>query len=237
MSDAPEEAVSSSEDDDLEIEDPALFEAKFERQKRELDAQLVDLGSRDVGVTTFLESVVRLAQVSMEDLESFRERDQEMDVDEPEDAPLEKQPLSDQSEESVITPQCDETTAVAIQDGESDVPAARSFRRPSPEAINLPYLFKAPASAFHDSWEFKENLRRQDDAREAVESAVVDEAAQDQEDEDDLEAMFAEHYRRWKLECENLDRERELEDRLERQQSDEPGPELDTSPNSVSTLR
>ena len=44
MSDAPEEAVSSSEDDDLEIEDPDLFEAKFERQKRELDAQLVDLG-------------------------------------------------------------------------------------------------------------------------------------------------------------------------------------------------
>ncbi|KAM0704968.1 hypothetical protein Q7P35_007755 [Cladosporium inversicolor] len=233
MSDAPEEAVSSSEDDDLEIEDPALFEAKFERQKRELDAQLVDLGSRDVGVTTFLESVVRLAQVSLEDLESFKERDQEMDVDGPEDAPLEKQPPSDQSEESVITPQGDETTAVAIQDGESDIPTARSFRRPSPEAINLPYLFKAPASSFHDSWEFKENLQRQDDTREAVESALIDEAAQDQDDDDDTEAMFAEHYRRWKLECEDLDREREVEDRLERQQSDEPGPELDTSPNSI----
>jgi serine/arginine repetitive matrix protein 2 len=233
MSDAPEEAVSSSEDDDLEIEDPALFEAKFERQKRELDAQLVDLGSRDVSVTAFLESVVRLAQVSLEDLENFRERDQEMDVDEPEEVPLEKQPPSDESEESVITPQFDETTVVAIQDGESDIPTTRNFRRPSPEAINLPYLFKAPASSFHSSWEFKDNIQREDDTREAVELALIDEAAQDQEEEDDFEAMFGEHYRRWKLECENLDRERELEDRLERQQSDEPGPELDTSPNSV----
>lgn len=233
MSDAPEEAVSSSEDDDLEIEDPALFEAKFERQKRELDSQLVDLASRDVGVTSSLESIVRLAQVSLEDLVSFRERDQEMDVDEPEDAPLEKQPPSDESEESVITPQGDDAATVAIQDGESDIPTARTFRRPSPEAINLPYLFKEPASTYHDSWEFKDNIGRQDDNREAVESAVIDEAAQDQEYEDDLESMFAEHYRRWKLECENLDRERELEDRLERQQSDEPGPELDTSPNSL----
>jgi serine/arginine repetitive matrix protein 2 len=233
MSDVPEETVSSSEDDDPEIEDPALFEAKFERQKRELDAELVDLGQKDISIMSSLESVARLARVAMEDFEIYRDRNQEMDVDEPEAVPAEKQPPSEESEESVVTPQGDDNAAVAIQDGEGDVPAARNFRRPSPEAINLPYLFKEPATAFQDSWEFRDNLRRQDGLREAVETAIDDEAVQDQEDEDDLGAMFAEHYRRWRVECENLDREREMEDRLERQQSDEPGPELDTSPNAL----
>jgi serine/arginine repetitive matrix protein 2 len=232
MSDAPEEAVSSSEDDDLEIEDPALFEAKFERQKRELDSQLVELSSGNLGVTMPLESVVRLARLSSDDLVSFRERDQEMDVDEPEETTLEKQPPSDESEESIVTPPDDDTAAVMIQDAESDLPPARNLRRPSPEKINLPHL-KGPGPAFHDSLEFRQIIRRQDDSREAVELALEEEMIHDQEDEDDLDAMFAEHYQRWKLECENLDREREMEDRLERQQSDEPGPELDTSPNSL----
>lgn len=234
MSDAPEEAVSSSEDDDLEIEDPALFEAKFERQKRELESQLVDLSSKDVRATTPLESIARLARVSTKDLERFRERDQEMDLDEPQDVPQDRhQPPSDESEESVVTPTGDDNAAVTIKDGEADGPASRSYRRPTPEAINLPYLFKEPTSAFHDSLEFRSALQRQEDVKEIVASGLEDQATRDQDAEEDLEAVFAEHYRRWKAECEDLDREREAEDRMERQQSDEPGPELDLSPNPM----
>lgn len=233
MSDAPEEAVSSSEDDDLEIEDPALFEAKFERQKRELESQLVDLSSKSVRATTPLESIARLARVSTKDLERFRDRDQEMDIDEPRDAVHDKQPPSDESEESVVTPRNEDTAPVAIQDGEGEGPATQTLRRPTPEPVNLPYLLKDSASTFYDSWEFRDTLQRQDDTKEIVISALKDEAARVQDGEDDMEGIFAEHYMRWKEECASLDREREAEDRLERQQSDEPGPEVDASPNAL----
>lgn len=230
MSDAPEEAISSSEDDDLEIEDPALFEAKFERQKRELESQLVDLSSKSVRATTPLESIARLARVSTKDLERFRERESGMELDEPH-APADKQPTSDESEESVVTPKGEDTASVAIQDGEEDVPSARRMRRASPEVVNLPYLFKEPPAAFHETWQFKDTLEREEENKEAVLSALKHEVAEEQIDENDLEATFAAHYRRWRQECERLDQEREAEERLERQQSDEPGPELEVSPN------
>lgn len=233
MSDAPEEAVSSSEDDDLEIEDPALFEAKFERQKRELESQLVDLSSKSVRATTPLESIARLARVSTKDLERFREQGQEMDLDGPKHAAAEKQPPSDESEESVVTPKDEESASVAIQDGEEDMPSARTFRQPSPEVINLPYLFKEPASSFRETHEFGNTLKRQEDNKEGVISALKDEIASAEDEEEDLEAVFAQHYRRWREECESLDREKEAEERVERQQSDEPGPEPDVSPNPV----
>lgn len=230
MSDAAEEALSSSEEDDLEVEDPALFEAKHERQKRELEAQLVDLSSREVRATTPLEQIARLSKISMRDLERFRERDQAMDIDETDHARGTVVPPVTHSSESdegadIVTPRDDDGASVTIQDGEEGAPPTRNFRRPSPEAISLPYLLKDPQVPFHETEEYQESQRRKAQDQGAI-MAALDEEMDDREgQEESLEAEFEQHYRRWKEACEAMDREREEEETVERQISMEPGPE------------
>ena len=230
-SDVAEDTVSSSEDD-LEIEDPALFEAKFKKQKRQIEAQMVDLSSREYRATTPLESIARLARMSYKDLERFREREQEMDVDEPPPATDQLMPPVTHSSESdegteLVTPKGEEHVQVSIQSSDGSAESVRHVRRPSPEVITLPYLLKEPQAPLHESETFRETTARQEETKDAVFAAMQAEARDREDTEEDTADTFAEQYRKWREECEDLDREREEQEKLERQQSLEPGPEPD----------
>ncbi|KAI7465665.1 hypothetical protein KC351_g14866, partial [Hortaea werneckii] len=75
ISDNAEEPISSSEEEEMDLEeDLALFTAKFERQKRLLEAEMADLSSREYRATTPLESIARLARISEADLQRLREQ-------------------------------------------------------------------------------------------------------------------------------------------------------------------
>ncbi|KAI6887426.1 hypothetical protein KC355_g21600, partial [Hortaea werneckii] len=75
ISDNAEEPISSSEEEEMDLEeDLALFTAKFERQKRLLEAEVADLSSREYRATTPLESIARLARISEADLQRLREQ-------------------------------------------------------------------------------------------------------------------------------------------------------------------
>lgn len=235
MSEAAEEALSSSEEEDLEVEDPALFEAKHERQKRELEAQLVDLSSREVRGTTPLEQIARLSKITMKDLERFRERDQAMEIDVAEHAQRATVPPVTHSSESdegvdIVTPRDDDGASVTIQDGEEGVAPARNYRRPSPEAVSLPYLLKDPQVTFHESDEYRESQKRQAQNQDAIMAALDEEMYDREGQEESLESEFDQRYRRWKEACEAMDREREEEEIVERQISMEPGPEPEALP-------
>lgn len=230
LSDAADETMSTTDEDEIEFEDLALFEAKFERQRRELEARLVDLSSREYRATSPLESIARLSRVSMKNVKRFKEREPEMDVDEPRSTNDHLMPPATHSSESdegpdLLTPKGEDNASVVIQEADDAGAIVRRIRRPTPEVITLPYLTKAPQMPFNESEAFRENVRRQEDTREAM-LAAIDDMVVDQEDlEEQIESQFAGIYRQWRDECEDLDREHEELERMERQLSQEPGPE------------
>ncbi|KAK5119943.1 hypothetical protein LTR85_007019 [Meristemomyces frigidus] len=235
ISDAPDEPVSSSDDDEADLEeDLALSNAKYERQKRVLESQLADLSAREYRATTPLESIARLARMSPKDLQRVQEH-QAMEVDEgPEPAVVDNNLLvppathSSGSDEGpdLLTPKGEEDTAVEVRSGDENSDTVRRARRPSPEVINLPYLVK-DAQPFEESDDFQSNVRRQQETKAAVLAALQQEAEEEAAADEDSDEHFRDFFRDWRGQCEDLDREREEVEKLERQQSAEPGLEVD----------
>ncbi|KAK5135958.1 hypothetical protein LTR08_004416 [Meristemomyces frigidus] len=236
MSDAQEEQLTSSEDDEIDPEeDHALFVAKFERQKRLLESQLTDLGAREYRATTPLESIARLNRIEPNDLQRVQEQ-QEMEIDEP--PPTENNLLvpptthssgSDDGPE-IVTPIGEETTTVEVRsDNENNEGSTENARRPrlsSPEVVLLPYLVK-DAEPFVEGEDYQMKMTRQQDTQTAVSAALQDEAEEEAVADAEGDSTFRGFFRQWREECEILDREREALEKLERQQSVEPGPEVD----------
>ena len=236
MSDAPEEQPTSSEDDEVDLEeDLALFNAKFERHKRLLESQLTDLDAREYRATTPLESIARLNRIEPNDLYRLQEH-QEMEVDEPSplEAGLPVPPAthssgSDDGPEAV-TPTGMEATAVEIRSdndiNEGKVEDLRRTRRSSPEVISLPYLVK-DAEPFVETEDFQTNIRHQQETKAAVSSALREEAGEENMADAEGHSAFRSLFQQWREECEILDREHEELEKLERHQSIEPNPEVD----------
>ena len=234
MSDAEREPFSTSDDEESDLEeDLTLFNAKFERQKRQLEAQLADLSTRHYRATTPLESIARLARISVKDLERLHEqREHEMDVDSPTTTNQHLLPPTVHSSDSgdgpdLLTPKGEDDPRVAIRGSDDSSEGVRRVRRPSPEPIALPYLLKDAHPAFHDSNAFKENYKRHEDSQAEVLDAMEEDLAEEEDADVDIETAFAAQYRRWREECEDLDRLKEEQEKLEEQQSLEPGPEPD----------
>lgn len=244
MSDAPEELVSSSEDDEADLaEDLALSNGKYERQKRHLESQLVDLESREYRATTPLESIARLIRISPQDLQRVRDH-QVMEVDEPQEpSEVEERPEPPAADNNLLvppathssgsddgpdlqTPKGEDYTGVEVRSNDENQEPVRRARRPTPEVIALPYLVK-DAQPFQESDDFKEDVMRQQETRAAVLAALQHEAEEEAADDKEGDENFRDFYRQWRAQCEDLDREREEVEKLERQQSAEPGPELD----------
>lgn len=231
VSDTAQEPLSTSESEDSDLEnDLALFNAKFERQKRQLESQKVDLSKRDYRATTPLENLARLARITVKDLERYQEqRQHDMDVDQ---SPVERNPRlppTRQSSDSgeapdVVTPQDDVDRHVDIRSSEESSDGIRRARRPSPEPVHLPYLPKGAGRHAPLKLEIGQNS-------EEIHAGLLDALTEDFEERQNerlaLEDGFAYQYRRWREECEELDRLKEEQDKLERQQSFEPKPEME----------
>lgn len=237
-SDLADDSISSSDDDDDddEIVDLALFEAKFKRRQRELEAKLVDLSDRQYRATTPLETIARLACITMADVERFKDRDIEMDGTETQPARLTRHNTttlapSSGSDEGVdlATPVDEEDTSVLIHTGDDDEEDLRRIFRPTPVEISLPYMTRG----------LRDNMISELDAgliaasNKEVEDRLIVEFQKREHLIHVFEEGFEELYRRWRLECEDLDYDRERQEELERQRSLEPGPEPDPSPSTA----
>ncbi|KAK5111202.1 hypothetical protein LTR62_005230 [Meristemomyces frigidus] len=232
MAEAVEEVQSSS---DEEVEDPqqglALFQAKFERQKRLLESQLIDLSAREYRATTPLESIARLSCITDQDLQRARDSHEKSEDRSPTNTDGALVPPATHSSgteegQDLLTPKGEEDAAVDVHStaGESS-DNARTFRRPSPEIITLPYLIKESRS-FHANTAMQETLQRQEKSKSGVIDALEQAATEEDNREEDVEHNFDVAYRRWREHCEDLDREAEKQEQLERQMSLEPRPEL-----------
>ncbi|KAK5166167.1 uncharacterized protein LTR77_008428 [Saxophila tyrrhenica] len=236
MSEAGQEVPSSSDDDESDIEDESLtlFHAKFERQKRQLEAQMTDLRQSPYRAMSPLESISRLVRISGRDLQRVNEiREREMEVD---DSPVVQNqqllPGSTRSSDSadgpaLLTPKGEEDHAVAIRSSNDSAESVRRIRRPSPEPISLPYLLKEGRHSLHDSKMFEDRRKEYLEAEEDLMDALEDRDSGEQEEQEDAQQLFSEAFLKWREECEDLDREREELERLERQQSVEPRMEAD----------
>ncbi|KAK3715406.1 hypothetical protein LTR37_007134 [Vermiconidia calcicola] len=238
MSDAGQGVPSTSEEDESDIEDEnlTLFHAKFERQKRLLEAQMVDLSQKRYRATTPLESIARLARISARDLQRITEqREREMDID---DSPIihnqHLMPRTGRSSGSdegpdLLTPKGEEEHQVAIRESDDNLEDFRRTKRPSPEPVSLPYLLKDVQPPSQDSNVFQDNIKRHEETRADVADAMEDDMDAEMEMHENIERMFAEEYQRWREECEDLDRLKAEQEKLERHQSLEPAPEFDVS--------
>nr|POE76150.1 hypothetical protein CFP56_59630 [Quercus suber] len=234
-----EDIMSSSEDEGLDVEDEALFNAKFEKRKRELEAKLVDLSAREYRATTPLECIARLARISIADLQRANEN-QEMDVDETNVAkghrrkkPPTQNSDSDANPDAITPTQEEDDTRVQIRDGGDDGPEhIRYVRRPSPEIINLPYLTKTPQPLFKSEPLVASSLDEVT-MQAAVYDALRDDMGAISSAQADCEQDFLEKLRTWRAQCAKLDREQEEHEKVERQKSMEPLPEMDAPLASI----
>ncbi|KAK0304520.1 hypothetical protein LTR01_007313 [Friedmanniomyces endolithicus] len=231
MSEAADEIVSSSDDDDLDPQQIlALAKAKFERQKRALEAQMIDISEHQYRATTPRESIARLSRLSEKDLRRAQEH-HEMDVDDsPPTAEAHLMPPGTHSSGTndgpeVHTPKGADDAAVEVRSNGESSDNVRQMRRPSPEVISLPYLAKEPHD-FQDIEAIRDTIHRQEESKATVIAALDRKVDHDFANEDEAEANFDATFAQWRPQCEEFDRLREEQERLERHMSVEPGPEM-----------
>ena len=235
-SDAVQGSVSTSEESESDLEeDLALFNAKFERRKRQLEAQMADLSSRHYRATTPLESIARLSRISMRDLQRVNEqREHDMEVDA--SPALQNRQMHHRPSHSsdsgdapdIVTPRGDDDHRVAIRaSDESSDSQLRRARRAIPEPVSLPYLLKEARPSLHESAAFKEGLKRHEESQTDVLGALEDELAQEQQASNFGEEGFGVLFDQWREVADALDFETEENDRKERHESLEPRPEIE----------
>ncbi|KAK4569781.1 hypothetical protein LTR86_002750 [Recurvomyces mirabilis] len=231
MSALEEENPSSDEDADPQ-QGLALFQAKYEREKRALESQLTDLSARKYRATTPLESIARLSCISDRDLQRAREshersEDRSPTLTEGNLVPPTTHSSGTDEGGDLLTPKGEEeVSAVEVNSsGGESTGHPRIFRRPSPEVISLPYLTKEP-HLIHNNGQVRESLRRQEESRPTVLTALGQEMDMEDADEEEAEEEFEDSYKSWREQCEDLDRQREEQERLKRQISVDPAPEM-----------
>ena len=236
-SDAVREPLSTSEEEESDVgDDLTLFNAKFERQKRQLEAQMVDLGSRTYRATTPLEAIARLCRVSMGDLLRVHEqRQNEMEVDDPSPAQTQRphiHPRANQSPNAAegheqLTPKGER---IARGADVAPVGVDRPFCPRSPGPVSLPYMLHRPGSPFHEVEHFPNRMKVSKVNEDELLDALEDVIAAQQKAENDVQAVFTKDYRRWREECEDLDRLKEDRQQPKRQLSAAPRAEVEASP-------
>lgn len=235
----PEDLMDTSSDEDEldEDEDATLLEAKHKRKERELRAQMVDLSAREYRATSPLESIARLARLSVKDIQRHSDQqDDAMDLDVPRSdsnkltVARAVQPSESDDGPEVSTPQGEDMADVAVQETDDAPDTTRRYRRPSPEVINLPYLLKnEDVLPMETTTAFQDNVAQFEESLPDMMALVEEELQAEDDAEGVVMAQFEDQYRRWREDCDALDRAKEQQEKLVRHQSIEPGPDLDTS--------
>lgn len=235
VSDLGQEPLSTSEDEESDLEnDLALRRAKFEKQKRHLEAQMVDLSSRHYRATTPLEAVARLSRISSLDLQRVLEN-REQDVSMRDLSSLQEDQLqasathsSDSGDQpDVLTPQEHENRNIAIRSSDESSGSVQRIRSPSPEPVSLPYLLKGGQASLFDDELSQGILQSSDGSISDLFVALREDLKMEYDSVREGENGFSDAYQMWREECEELDRIREEEELLERRQSTEPRIEVD----------
>ena len=141
-----EDFISDEEGMDLDEEDFAQSKAKFERQKAHLEAQMIDLNARQYRATTPLAQIVRLANITVQDLPSVQDpiigeaKDDIMEGMETSEAPAQavspSHPRSMTTQEDVsndlIVPKQEQ-----IEEAETATipPAQTTYKQPEPDRV------------------------------------------------------------------------------------------------------
>lgn len=230
-------AVSSdefSDDDGMDLdeeEDFAQSEAKFERQKAHLEAQMIDLSAREYRATTPLEHIARLAKISANDLPAPGEPSpsaEERSVGDIEQS----QPVSPGShvddDQDLLTPKQEESEDVPMEDNDA-LDDILPLPKQSVEVISLPYLIKSPLTPLSERDAFQDTVARHHVARAAVVGHLQSHKHEEDATKQETFVEYEDCYRQWKLDTSLLDRDRTEREKDERQMSADPAPDLETS--------
>ncbi|OAL50969.1 hypothetical protein IQ07DRAFT_508355 [Pyrenochaeta sp. DS3sAY3a] len=234
-SSAPEALVDSDEDVDLDENDFAESEAKYNRERARLEAQRTDLSVPHLRAVTPLQEIMMLSCLSIEHLPQAvpepKVNQEVVNTSSVEDVPYQPQasPPSKSLTAELPTPKAEETEDLEMEDKEerSTAPAtiALRLRREAsadqevmPDLSSLPYLVSGPPTPVSDiepdrpSLPDSVMLAMRDRLRKSIEP---------QPTTDEILQEYANIYKQWRLSIRPWDDDREPDD-LERQPSAEP---------------
>lgn len=249
-SSAPEALQDSDDDLDLDEDDFAESEAKYNKDKARLEAKLVDLSARHLRATTPLQEIILLSHVTASDLPASHEEIEpdvvkREDVQRPKDVPtasLVRTPPASRPVE-LLTPKAedldDNATERTTERSIAPATVALRLRRESstePEVLSdlsgLPYLGSGPPTPLSDIEQDRPELP---DTLKSNILKLYEKTIKPDLNETETLQQYAARYRQWRLSIRQWDDERE-QDEQERQPSAEPSLKATTPDVQNSTL-
>lgn len=234
-SSAPDAMQDSDEDLDLDEDDFAESEAKYNRQKASLEAKLVDLSAAHLRATTPLQEIVLLSCLNADHLPApFEDIEQENvkmeDVPRAQDvamSPIQAPPVGRPLEP--LTPKAEETDGSATEKRaeRSIAPATVALRLRRevskdpeilPDLSGLPYLGSGPPTPLSDIEQERSGLP---DTLKSDMLRLYQKTVQPELNEEETLQQYAARYRQWRRLIRGWDEERD-QDEQERQPSAEP---------------
>ncbi|KAJ4353075.1 hypothetical protein N0V95_003670 [Ascochyta clinopodiicola] len=235
-SSAPEAMQDSDDDLDLDEDDFAESEAKYNRDKARLEAKLVDLSAPHLRATTPLQEIILLSCVTADHLPAPYE-ELEQNVVKREDAPRQMEvPIASPGQSpgvgkpvELLTPNAEESdndaTEKRTERSLAPATAALRLRREAskePEVLvdltGLPYLGSGPPTPLSDIEQDRPGLP---DAIKSNMLQLYQTAIRPELNEEDTLRQYAATYKQWRRSIRQWDDEREQDDQ-ERQPSAEP---------------
>lgn len=249
-SSAPDALQDSDEDLDLDEDDFAESEAKYNKDRAALEAKLVDLSAPHLRATTPLQEIILLSSVTAEHLPiPFEEVEQESvkkeDVYRPQEviAPSPLQLPMAQKPTAPLTPRADDTDD-SSSDRRADhtiAPATVALRlrrevskepKALPDLSGLPYLGSGPPTPLSDIEQDRPCL---DDSTKSNMLKLYQKNVQPELNEEETLQQYAIRYKLWRQSIRQWDEEREQDDQ-ERQPSAEPSLKATTPDVQSSTV-
>ncbi|KZM27389.1 chromatin binding [Ascochyta rabiei] len=249
-SSAPEAMQDSDDDLDLDEDDFAESEAKYNRDKARLEAKLVDLSAPHLRATTPLQEIILLSCVTADHLPApYEELEQDAvkreDVPRPTAVPVASpvQSPAVRNPVELLTPNADESDNYATEKRaeRSIAPATAALRlrreaSKEPEVLldltGLPYLGSGPPTPLSDIEQDRPGLP---DAIKSNMLKLYQRAIRPELNEEDTLRQYAAKYKQWRLSIRQWDDERE-QDEQERQPSAEPSLKATTPDVQSSTV-
>lgn len=249
-SSAPDALQDSDEDLDLDEDDFAESEAKYNKDKAALEAKLIDLSAPHLRATTPLQEIILLSSITAEHLpapfeeiepetvkKEDRPRPQEVRAASPLKPPTAHKPIEP------LTPRAEDT-----DDSSSDRRADRSIapatvalrlrrevsKEPEvlPDLSGLPYLGSGPPTPLSDIEQERPGL---DDSTKSNMLRLYQKNVQPELNEEETLQQYAIRYKLWRQSIRQWDEERE-QDEQERQPSAEPSLKATTPDVQSSTM-
>ena len=209
----PTEDSLSEDDDAMDIDegDVAANEDKFEKHKKSLEAQKIDVGTRYYRASTPLENLEMLGRISLEDPSSFfRKRS-------PPPVSVASAP-DDDAAGSDPTALEDELPAEGENEDQSEdldlVTIERISPSPihSPEIHSLPFLAIEPLTPISELDVLQEGKMRQEKARRTVTYQLKRQFSERSAEDEELREEYMELYIPWRHQFQELDRQKEREE-------------------------